>query len=48
MVIPVGIAGLAALGVGVIFSIIWVNLAFAAIYAIIQAKNEKNNTVPSL
>ncbi|MDA3954057.1 MAG: hypothetical protein PF485_10435 [Bacteroidales bacterium] len=40
MVIPIGIAGLAVLGVGVIFSIIWVNIAFAAIYAIVIAKKE--------
>lgn len=40
MVIPIGIAGLAALGVGVIFSVIWVNIAFAAIYAIVIAKKE--------
>ena len=48
MVIPIGIAGLMVLGVGVIFSVIWINIAFAAIYAIIQAKNEKENAVPSL
>jgi len=40
MVIPIGIAGLLCLGIGVIFSIIWVNLAFAAIYAIVAAKKE--------
>jgi len=41
MVIPIFIAGLAALGVGVIFSIIWANLAFAAIYVIVNAKKEQ-------
>jgi uncharacterized membrane protein len=41
MVIPIGIAGLMVLGVGVIFSIIWVNIAFAAIYAIVIARKEK-------
>lgn len=40
MVIPIGIAGLACLGVGIIFSIIWINLAFAGIYAIVMAKKE--------
>ena len=46
MVIPIAIAGFAALGIGIIFSIIWINLAFASIYAIVQAKKEKAN--PSL
>jgi uncharacterized membrane protein len=40
MVIPIFIAGLICLGVGVFFSIIWVNLAFAAIYAIVAVKKE--------
>ena len=45
MVIPIGIAGLICLGVGVIFSIIWVNLAFAAIYAIVAARKEISESV---
>ena len=45
MVIPIGIAGFAALGVGIIFSIIWINLAFTGIYAIIMAKKEKAESV---
>ena len=43
MTIPIGIAGLAALGIGIIFSIIWANLAFAAIYAIVIAKKENSD-----
>ena len=46
MVIPIAIAGLVCLGVGIIFSIIWINLAFAGIYAIVSAKKE--NTVSNL
>jgi len=45
MVIPISIAGLLMLGVGIIFAIIWVNLAFTAIYAIIIAKKEKVESV---
>jgi hypothetical protein len=33
------------LGVGVIFSIIWANLAFTAIYAIVIARKEKAESV---
>ena len=46
MVIPIAIAGLAALGIGIIFSIIWINLAFSSIYAIVLAKKE--NVDPGL
>lgn len=45
MVVPIGIAGLLVLGVGVIFSIIWINLAFTAIYAIVMARKEKSESV---
>lgn len=41
MTIPIAIAGLILLGVGIIFSIIWIHLAFAGIYAIVQAGNEQ-------
>ncbi len=45
MVIPIIIAGVLALGLGVIFSIIWINLAFASIYAIVMAKKEESLSV---
>jgi len=45
MTIPIGIAGLACLGIGIIFSIIWASLAFAAIYAIVLARKEQAVTV---
>ncbi|PLX11257.1 MAG: hypothetical protein C0597_15370 [Marinilabiliales bacterium] len=45
MIIPISIAGLLMLGVGVIFAIIWVNLAFTAIYVVIMAKKEKLESV---
>jgi uncharacterized membrane protein len=45
MVIPISIAGLLMLGVGIIFSIIWANLAFTAIYAIVIARKEKAESV---
>ena len=45
MVVPIFFAGLLVLGVGVIFSIIWINLAFTAIYAIVIAKKEKAEAI---
>jgi len=45
MLIPISIAGLLLLGVGIIFSIIWANLAFASIYAIIIARKENLDSV---
>jgi len=45
MTIPIGIAGLACLGIGIIFSIIWASLAFTAIYAIVLARKEQAVTV---
>lgn len=45
IVIPISIAGLLALGVGIVLSIIWTNLAFTAIYSIVLAKKEKSESV---
>ena len=38
LTVPVAIAGMLLLGIGIILAIMWISLAFAAIYAIVAPR----------
>ena len=40
LAIPIGIAGLLALGVGIIVSVMWVGLAFASLYHVVSTSTQ--------